>query len=182
MEVKTHCDRCGGKLSSMKMSILNIDMLCPKCIERERNHLRFREAKKAEAEEVKNGNYNYKGLLYDEKPSVFTSYFAKHKVEKYENAISIARKTPEGIRTYEPLFPPEHLLRKIKSGKIDWDEYTQIYYAEVLDFLDPKKVLEDLGENPVLLCYEKSGDDCHRYIVSEWLENKLGIMCKEKES
>ena len=53
------------------------------------------------------------------------------------------------------------------------------YSKEELDKLDPKQVYEELGENAVLLCWEKSSDFCHRHLVSEWLSEKLGIEVKE---
>jgi len=39
-------------------------------------------------------------------------------------------------------------------------------------------VYEELGENAVLLCWEKDGF-CHRHLVADWLQEKLGIEIKE---
>ena len=57
--------------------------------------------------------------------------------------------------------------------------YTIQYKKEVLDVLDPKKVFEELGENSVLLCWEKPSDFCHRHLVADWFKEKLGIEVKE---
>lgn len=44
-----------------------------------------------------------------------------------------------------------------------------------------RKRIEDLahGKNAVLLCYEKPPDFCHRHLVADWLEKKLGIDVQE---
>jgi uncharacterized protein (DUF488 family) len=60
-------------------------------------------------------------------------------------------------------------------------DYTRL----VLDSLDPHVVVQQLknmvGYNDVaLVCYEKSGDFCHRNIVAEWLRN-AGYEVKEWE-
>lgn len=44
--------------------------------------------------------------------------------------------------------------------------------------LNPNDILKELGEDAVLLCYEKPGDFCHRHLVSQWL-NENGIRCSE---
>jgi hypothetical protein len=45
--------------------------------------------------------------------------------------------------------------------------------------LDPKEVYDSLGENAVLLCWEKPGYRCHRRLVAEWLEKALGVTITE---
>ena len=110
--------------------------------------------------------------------TIQTSYYAKY---KGENAVSIALSKPQwytNCREYKKLAPSWDLLNKYKQDK-DEMYYIEHYYKEILDKLDPKQVYEDLGENAVLLCWEKSSDFCHRHIVSSWLEEKLGIEIKE---
>jgi hypothetical protein len=96
-----------------------------------------------------------------------TSYYSKS--GHLPTAVSIAGKTPEGFtgREYKQLAPKFWFFRKYK---LDGDErfYTLQYQEEVLDQLDPKEVLRDLGEDAVLLCYEKPGLFCHRHLVSAW--------------
>ncbi len=61
----------------------------------------------------------------------------------------------------------------------DKEYYIEHFNKEVLDPLDPKEVYEELGEDAILLCWEKSGDFCHRYLVSKWFKEKLGIEVTE---
>jgi len=100
-----------------------------------------------------------------------TSYFAKY---KNSDGINIAIKPAPGFtgESYPDLFPKWSFL---KQYKIDGDEqaYTEAYYDEVLNHLDPYKVWNDLKDK-TLLCWEKSGSFCHRRIVAEWLENSIG--------
>jgi hypothetical protein len=60
-------------------------------------------------------------------------------------------------------------------AKADYDAH----FAEILANLDPVEVYQTLGENAVLLCWEKPGDACHRRLVAEWLERHLGIEVPE---
>ena len=106
-----------------------------------------------------------------------TSYFVRY---KGENGVSIAQGTPKWFKgkLYLPLCPPWDLIKKVKEdGDIEY--YTQEYYKRVLSKLDPVKVYNDLGEDAVLLCWEKSGEFCHRYIVAVWLEKHLGVKIEE---
>lgn len=107
-----------------------------------------------------------------------TSYFAKSSNNFY--AVSIAGKTPDWFsgKRYKKLAPHIGFFKKYKE---DGDEafYRVQYQKEVLDKLDPREVYEELGENAVLLCYEKPGKFCHRHLVSEWLSKSLGIEITE---
>jgi len=109
--------------------------------------------------------------------TIQTSYFAKY---KGENAVSISLSKPKWYqcREYKTLSPSWNLLNKYKQDK-DEEYYIKHYYKEVLDKLDPKQVYDELGESAVLLCWEKSGEFCHRRIVSNWLKEKLGIEVDE---
>jgi len=107
-----------------------------------------------------------------------TSYFAKSAKDK--NAISIALKSPDWFegKEYKKLAPKYWLLKKYKDDGNE-EFYTIQYQKEVLDLLDPKQVYEELGENAILLCWEKSGKFCHRRLVAKWFKEKLGIEIKE---
>jgi uncharacterized protein (DUF488 family) len=59
------------------------------------------------------------------------------------------------------------------------EEAYRLEYKKILDNLDPRKVYEDLGQEAILLCWEKPGDFCHRGMVAEWLEEHLGIRVPE---
>ena len=112
------------------------------------------------------------------------SYFAKSG-NRLVQAVSIAGKAPDGYvlrggRQYKKLAPKFWFFDKYKK---DGDEvfYTEQYQKEVLDKLDPVEVYKELGENAILLCYEKPGSFCHRHLVSKWLEKHLGIQITEIE-
>lgn len=62
--VEQKCDRCEQNVTHLIMSRLNIDWLCEHCVKKEKSHPRYKEAYRKEQEEVKKGNFNYKGLLY----------------------------------------------------------------------------------------------------------------------
>ena len=96
-------------------------------------------------------------------------------------AVAISRTRPKGWtgRAYEPLAPPWRLVQAAKSGEIDEEEYTRSFREEVLSKLDPAAVYADLGEDAVLLCWERAGAFCHRRLVAEWLEEELGVLVPE---
>jgi hypothetical protein len=57
------CDRCGDSLAKGRiMSRFNTDCLCMDCSEKEKKDEDYEKAVKAEHEEIKKGNYNYKGI------------------------------------------------------------------------------------------------------------------------
>ncbi len=57
------CDRCGGSLEQGRiMSMFNTDCICLACKEKEMARSDYAKAVKAEREELKKGNYNYKGI------------------------------------------------------------------------------------------------------------------------
>jgi uncharacterized protein (DUF488 family) len=107
-----------------------------------------------------------------------TSYYAKS--AKHPNAVSIAGKAPGWYtgRQYKKLAPLYSFFKKYKE---DGDEvyYTEQFYKEILDKLDPKKVYDELGPHAILLCYETPGKFCHRHLVAKWLSDKLGVTILE---
>lgn len=116
---------------------------------------------------------------------IYTSYFAK--IWKHPGCISIAGKCPELFKgkQYKRLAPKYDFFIKYKNMlKDDVNRdicekfYTKHYYEEVLNKLDPQQVLNDLlslSPTPIMTCYEKSGDFCHRHICGKWLHDKTGI-------
>jgi len=92
------------------------------------------------------------------------------------NAVAISQGVPKWYKgkVYKKLAPSWALV-KVEDEK----EYVRRYKYEVLDRLDPAQVLKELGEDAVLLCWEKPGEFCHRRIVAEWLEGELGIEVPE---
>lgn len=122
---------------------------------------------------------------------IYTSYFAK--LNKILDAgylpISIARYTPKGISNIPQLkifAPSEELLRKIKSGEIDETEYEKIYRKDMekFDFNRVWETFEQISEingkkDLVLLCFEKSGEFCHRNIFASLMREKTANRIEE---
>lgn len=116
---------------------------------------------------------------------ISTSYFSIQGLNP--KAVSIARRTPPGFRGrwYEPLAPPSSLLwwylrNKPLLPKEELErQYTETYTRDVLDRLDPATVAREIGDEAVLLCYEKSYTFCHRRLVADWLAQALGIVVEE---
>lgn len=117
---------------------------------------------------------------------MFTGYFGQMKnypKDKNYKYISIARfnRFWNG-EEYKKLAPPADII-KIEDEKL----YIKLYFEKVLNKLNPKEVFNELGDNAVLLCYEKYADIesgktfCHRRIVAKWLEKVLGVEIKELE-
>ena len=105
-----------------------------------------------------------------------TSYFAKY---KNDDGVSIAIKSPTWFigDSYPDLFPRWSFLQQYFKDH-DEDAYVVAYYDQILSKLDPNKVFTDLKDK-TLLCWEKSGEFCHRRIVAEWLRINLGISVPE---
>ena len=111
---------------------------------------------------------------------ILTSNFSS--VKKFP----LTRFLPIGIAQWPPKFftgeslkqlaPPDFLIRGYKSGDIDNDEYVLQYNKHILKNLDVPALIETLqkmcGQRiPVLCCYEKSGDFCHRNLVAMHLRS-----------
>lgn len=56
------CQRCGGDATCSTMSRFNTQMICETCETKEKKHPSYADAAKAELEQVKQGNYNFKGV------------------------------------------------------------------------------------------------------------------------
>ena len=117
---------------------------------------------------------------------IYTSYYAKcRRIPHTITRISIAGKAPAGYRgtEYKVLAPKKEFFMKWKENH-DNNYYIKCFNKRVLSHLNPVEVynrLEELscGQDIVLICYEKSGDFCHRYLVADWLSKNLGIEVKE---
>lgn len=61
------CSRCGKVMTARSMSKMNEDILCMECLETEKSHPRYQEAVNAELEQIKVGNYYFRGLFAGKK-------------------------------------------------------------------------------------------------------------------
>lgn len=105
-----------------------------------------------------------------------------------DGRVSIARTAPRRVaarfRVYKALAPGKWLFDPAYK---DYAAYRERYFREILGPLDAQKVWDELyaladGHEPVLLCHEhllKLGDWCHRRMVAEWFEEKLGVEVPE---
>ena len=105
------------------------------------------------------------------------------------NRIAISRAVPSGIA------PGYHRYRKLAPGpwfkdieyKNNPAAYRARYFSEILAPLNPAEEWDSLhklagGLEPILLCWEplkKPGEYCHRRMVAEWFEEKLGVVVPE---
>ncbi len=56
------CERCEEESVVTTMSMFNTQHCCPECIEKERDHPDFPDARAAELDALQAGNYNYPGI------------------------------------------------------------------------------------------------------------------------
>ena len=80
-----------------------------------------------------------------------------------------------------PALAPKKVFWQIfdsNVGKIPEKEnikyYIKEYYKQVLSKVDIEALLEN-EQDPILLCYEKGQDFCHRHILAEYIEMKYGV-------
>lgn len=111
---------------------------------------------------------------------MFTSYYAKHANNR--NAVAISIRPPSWYvgKTYPILAPTWELVRGIHSGQLSEAAYTQSYMELIKRRgVSPHKILSNLGEDAILLCYEPPDEFCHRHIIAIWMETELGIVVPE---
>lgn len=99
-----------------------------------------------------------------------------------EGRISIARyaprNTPAGYHVYSKLAPGSWF------NSVSVSRYIELYENEILAKLNPEKTWDELSalagaHEPVLLCWEKPDEFCHRQLVARWFRRTLGIAVEE---
>lgn len=113
---------------------------------------------------------------------IFTTYYAALKHYPDFVPICISLFPPPWMKDmlmYRRLSPTLEILTKYKQKQITEDEYTEMYYRDVLDHLDQREVIHELmelsGHKPVVLCcYEGRGRFCHRHLAADWLNDTDG--------
>lgn len=61
--IQKTCDTCGGNLDAGRtMSKFNTDCICMDCAEKEKLDKGYAAAVQADIEEIKKGNFNFKGI------------------------------------------------------------------------------------------------------------------------
>ncbi len=124
---------------------------------------------------------------------IYTSYFDKmKKINKYYNnpyyvpIVNSLFKDLEKYMTHDKIFyPHQDILNYYRFGTYTKEKYSERYRAQILhsDILDDeiyRLYQESNGYDAIfLLCYEKTGDFCHRYILSDELNNIYGLEIDE---
>jgi len=63
---RENCDRCHQSTNGVTiMSMYNEDVICMSCKESEKKRDDYKKAVDADVEQIKNGNYNFKGIGYE---------------------------------------------------------------------------------------------------------------------
>ena len=108
-----------------------------------------------------------------------TSYYGQL-INIPSGAICISQGVPkyaDNIPQYKPLAPSWAMQ------KLPITPYAEAFKAQ-LARLDPQECWLDLqklaGEaEPIILCYEKPVDHCHRHLVATWFEKNLNVVIPE---
>jgi uncharacterized protein YeaO (DUF488 family) len=87
---------------------------------------------------------------------------------------------PRGIskdkidRWEKELGTPPDLIKKWKSGSINWPAFSRLYLSAVRLKKDKIQELADLARQKdiTLLCTCRDGEHCHRKLLKEMVENK----------
>ena len=84
-----------------------------------------------------------------------------------------------------PSLAPKRAFWKIwhnNIGKIPEDEntkyYIEQYYSQVLSKVNIEELLKN-EKDPILLCYEKGQQFCHRHVLAEFIELTYGIKVRD---
>lgn len=118
---------------------------------------------------------------------IYTGNYKEFNNTKY-NLYSISKDEGKDAsykgKCYLPLAPKESFFRVWKNNRNVIDEiennkyYIKEFYHEILENLNPEEVYNEL-DGSILLCYEDSGEFCHRHIVAAWFEIFLGVTIYE---
>ena len=92
---------------------------------------------------------------------------------KDPKAVCIAVSAPKGYKgnAYPELMPTWELVKDYKDGKINEQEYEKRYF----DLLKSRKItvdkiVNDLEDESILLCWEAPNKFCHRNLIANWLK------------
>ena len=91
----------------------------------------------------------------------------------------VSRGHPRGRKTqWETLpflYPPRELLDVYRAGMLDFSAFSGEYVAcleegkrNSAEFQNWLQTAPSLGEF-TLLCFERAGENCHRFVLAEWL-------------
>lgn len=110
---------------------------------------------------------------------ILTSYFGKKNLKKSGLApVAISLIVPKTFRgkKYSALAPTWDMLKLAYEN--NYDQFVEMYYEHVLDWLDPEEVYQEL-DGSVLLTHNNLFPFSHRKLVAEWLSNGTGNKVNE---
>ncbi|MDA4133476.1 MAG: DUF488 family protein [Thaumarchaeota archaeon] len=92
--------------------------------------------------------------------------------------VLVTRHYPRGVkkdrfdRRIIALSPSRGLLSSYREGKMDWDQFSRSFLSELRanpESLEAVRSLHAISQvqDVTLLCYERSGMPCHRYLVRD---------------
>lgn len=111
---------------------------------------------------------------------ILTSYFSNwRKFPENTKIISVSRFPPKWAKFDEQLnelAPSSNLLMRYKNNEINEEDYEREYLIQLsqLNVFDIAAKIQ----GSVLLCFEKSGEFCHRNLIRKWLKEN-GIESEE---
>ena len=96
--------------------------------------------------------------------------------------VLVTRYYPRGIKKshfdcwLRDLSPSKELLSSYRDGSITWDGFKAQFLAELQDSNVSRDAISFLKhhsdiENVTLLCYERAGKPCHRYIIRDLIRD-----------
>lgn len=116
---------------------------------------------------------------------IYTGYFDRLAFYQQNGLvpICIAGYAPAGFSGmyYKSLAPKKIWWQEWHDKKLGEDWYSQKYSETVLSELNPERVAHDfrmMGDNVVLLCYEKPPAFCHRHLVARWFQAHRIKVCE----
>lgn len=116
-----------------------------------------------------------------------TGYYGGMQNNAYKNPVTISITMPKTLKPKLPgipaLSPSNGLLYDYKGGLISEKDYVIRYCTEQKEQMENEqetreKILQKLrtiagdSDEVTLMCFEKNGDFCHRYIAKEWLDGR----------
>ena len=101
--------------------------------------------------------------------------------------ILITRYYPRGVKRgkfdiwLRSLSPSPELLKQYKSGIATWEDFELHFARELKDNLESSNGLVEITKlsmesNITLLCYEKKGYNCHRYLIRDIVKGEASLV------
>jgi len=98
--------------------------------------------------------------------------------------VLITRYYPRGVKKthfdewIRELAPSRDLLKFYKEEKINWKHFEQEFLIQMKSSIESLEMIQTFAntatkQHVTLLCYEKEGDPCHRYLVETLIRKEM---------